>query len=87
MKRIKVNTYVTRWDLKRIEYINDHDIKVLRYKTGSFSYSLTRLICLYHNISLENVLQCRVNDTQDHWILIVRNDKPLETFIDLSILG
>lgn len=83
---IKVTPFITNWNLSRLKYINDYNIKVLRYKTGSFSHSLIRLLCISHNLSYENVLQCRINDTLDHWALVVRNDKPLKPFTDTPLL-
>ena len=86
-KPIKVTPYIKRWDMNRLEYINNNNIKVLRHNTGSFSHSLIRLICISHDISYENVLQCRINDSVDHWVLIVRNDKPIKPFKDEPLLG
>ena len=79
--------FTTPYNISRLKYINDHNLKVLRHSTGSFSHSLIRLLCLHHNISYENVLQCRINDTADHWVLVVRNDKPIKPFKDEPLLG
>ncbi|QXN60084.1 hypothetical protein KUA24_17 [Vibrio phage HNL01] len=86
MKTIKVNPSLKRWDIHRLNYIQEHNVKVLRYNTGSFSHSLVRLICIAHNVSYENVLQCRINDDADHWVLVLRNDKPIKPFTDEALL-
>lgn len=70
----------------RMEYINKNGLKVLRYKTGSFPHWLLRQLCIAHDISYGNVIQCRINDGADHWALIVRNDKPLQPFTDEPLL-
>lgn len=74
-------------NMRRMQYIADNNIKVLRYKTGSFPHWLIRLICIVNNVSYENVLQCRINDSADHWVMIVRNDKPVKSFTDEPLLG
>ena len=71
----------------RMQFIADNNIQVLRYKTGSFPYWLIRLICIANDVSYESVLQCRINDTADHWVIIVRNDKPVKPFKDEPLLG
>ena len=86
MNTVKVAPFIKRWDINRLNFINDNNVKVLRYKTGSFSHSLIRLICIAHNVSYENVLQCRVNDDADHWVLILRNDKEIKPFEDEPLL-
>ena len=87
MQTIKTKPYIKRWDIRRLNYITANNVKVLRYKTGSFSHSLIRLICITNNVSYENVLQCRVNDEADHWVLVLRNDKEIKPFKDEALLA
>jgi len=74
-------------NMTRMQYITDNNIRVLRYKTGSFPHWLIRRICIVNNVSYESVLQFRINDSADHWAMIVRNDKPVKPFTDEALLG
>lgn len=87
MEAITIKPYITRWDVQRLNYLTEHGIKTLRYKTGSFSFALIRLVCLHHDISMECVKGIRINDKADHWALIIRNDVKLKTFNDIPILS
>lgn len=74
-------------NMLRMQYFADNNIRILRYKTGSFGHWLIRLICIDNNVAYENVLQCRINDRADHWALFVRCDKPVKPFKDEPLLG
>lgn len=84
---IKVKPFIKRWDMQRMDYINRTNVKVLRHKTGSFPHYLIRLLCIQHNVSYGNVLQCRINDAADHWVLVLRNDKEVLPFTDTALLA
>lgn len=74
-------------NMLRMQYMADNNIKVLRYKTGSFPHWLIRLMCIANNVSYDSVLQFRINDKADHWAMIVRIDKPVKPFKDEPLLG
>lgn len=74
-------------NMLRMQYMVDNNIKVLRYKTGSFPHWLIRLMCIANNVSYDSVLQFRINDKADHWAMIVRIDKPVKPFKDEPLLG
>lgn len=74
-------------NMLRMQYMADNNIKVLRYKTGSFPHWLIRLMCITNNVAYDSVLQFRINDKADHWVMIVRIDKPVKPFKDEPLLG
>lgn len=74
-------------NMLRMQYMADNNIKVLRYKTGSFPHWLIREICIANNVSYDSTVQFRINDSADHWAMIVRNDKPVKPFKDEPLLG
>ena len=75
-----------RLDNRRLSHLHNNDIRILRYVTGSVGHWLFRRLCIAHNISYGNVCAWRINDALDHWVVIVRPDKPIETFTDLPLL-
>lgn len=50
--------------------------QALRYTVGAPPHWLIRRLCIFHDLSYQNVRCLRISDTKEHWV-IISHGKPL----------